>query len=36
VCGQIVVAEGWRGVHSKEDFQRVQDGESPILVSMRR
>ncbi len=36
VCGQVVVAEGWRGVKSKEDFQRVQESDSPILVSMRR
>ena len=36
VCGQILVAEGWRGVHTKDDFERVQDGDSPILVSMRR
>jgi malonyl CoA-acyl carrier protein transacylase len=34
--GQIVVGEGWRGVHSKEDFQRVQESDAPILVSMRR
>lgn len=36
VCGQVVVGEGWRGVRSKDDFQRVQDGDAPILVSMRR
>lgn len=36
VCGQVVVAEGWRGVKSKDDFQRAQDSDSPILVSMRR
>ena len=36
VCGQVVVNEGWRGVHSKDDFQRLQDSDSPILVSMRR
>ncbi|MBL8858357.1 MAG: ACP S-malonyltransferase [Planctomycetes bacterium] len=36
VCGQVVVNEGWRGVHSKDDFQRVQDSDNPILVSMRR
>ncbi len=35
-CGQIVVGEGWRGVHSKEDFQRVQETDAPILISMRR
>ncbi len=34
--GQIVVGEGWRGVHSKEDFQRVQESDAPILISMRR
>jgi len=36
VCGQVVVNEGWRGVRTKDDFQRVQDGDAPILVSMRR
>lgn len=36
VCGQIVVGEGWRGVRSKSDFQRMQEGATPILVSMRR
>jgi [acyl-carrier-protein] S-malonyltransferase len=34
--GQIVVGEGWRGVHSKEDFQRLQESDAPILISMRR
>jgi malonyl CoA-acyl carrier protein transacylase len=36
VCGQVVVGEGWGGVKSKDDFQRVQESASPILVSMRR
>jgi malonyl CoA-acyl carrier protein transacylase len=36
VCGQILVEEGWRGIRSREDFDRVQAGEDPILVSMRR
>jgi [acyl-carrier-protein] S-malonyltransferase len=35
VCGQVVAGEGWRGVHSKAEFQRIQDGDAPILVSMR-
>lgn len=35
VCGQVVSGEGWRGVHSKSEFQQLQDGEAPILVSMR-
>lgn len=36
VCGQILVEEGWRGIRSREDFDRVQASEDPILVSMRR
>ncbi len=36
VCGQIQVAEGWRGVRSKADFERMQAGDSPLVVSMRR
>ena len=36
VCGQILAEEGWRGIRSREDFDRVQASESPILVSMRR
>ncbi|MFN0007854.1 MAG: ACP S-malonyltransferase [Planctomycetota bacterium] len=36
VCGQILVEEGWRGIRSREDFDRVQASEEPILVSMRR
>lgn len=36
VCGQILVEEGWRGIRSREDFDRVQQSEEPILVSMRR
>jgi malonyl CoA-acyl carrier protein transacylase len=36
VCGQILVREGWRGIGSREEFDRVQQGAEPILVSMRR
>ena len=36
VCGQVLVGEGWRGMRSKSDFGRVQAGERPMLVSMRR
>ena len=36
VCGQILVEEGWRGIRSREDFDRVQQGADPVLVSMRR
>jgi [acyl-carrier-protein] S-malonyltransferase len=34
VTGQILVEEGWRGIRSKEDFERVQQGGEPILISM--
>jgi malonyl CoA-acyl carrier protein transacylase len=36
VCGQILIEEGWRGIRSREDFDRVQAGLEPMLVSMRR
>jgi len=36
VCGQILLEEGWRGIKSREDFDRVHLSEEPILVSMRR
>ncbi len=36
VCGQILVQQGWRGIHAREDFDRVQQSDAPILISMRR
>jgi acyl transferase domain-containing protein len=36
VCGQILIAEGWRGMRNKADFEQLQTGESPLIVSMRR
>ena len=36
VCGQILVAEGWRGVRSKAEFDREQAGPRPPVRSMRR
>ena len=36
VCGQVLVAEGWRGVRSKEDFDELQSGESSVLSSLWR
>ena len=35
-CAQIIVAEGYRGVRSRAEFEAVQAGPSPILLSMRR
>lgn len=36
VCGQVLVAEGWRGIDSRAAFEHAQAGEAPPLVSMRR
>ncbi|HEX5138165.1 MAG TPA: ACP S-malonyltransferase [Planctomycetota bacterium] len=36
VCGQVIVAEGYKGIRSRSDFERVQAGESPVVWSMRR
>ena len=36
VCGQILVAEGWRGIHSRTDFDRVQAGADPVVHSLDR
>ena len=36
ICGQLVVAEGYRGIRSREDFEAVQRTEAPIVLSMRR
>ncbi len=36
VVGQALVAEGWRGIRTKDDFLRVQESDAPVLISMRR
>ncbi|HTF87186.1 MAG TPA: ACP S-malonyltransferase [Planctomycetota bacterium] len=36
VCGQILALDGWRGIHTKADFERLQASENPVVVSMRR
>ncbi len=36
VCGQILAAEGWRGIANRADFERVQEGDRPVVWSMRR
>jgi [acyl-carrier-protein] S-malonyltransferase len=36
VCGQILVSEHWRGIRSREDFERAQSSPEPPVVSMRR
>jgi malonyl CoA-acyl carrier protein transacylase len=36
VSGQILAAEGWRGIRSRADFDAVQAGDAPIVDSLRR
>ena len=36
VCGQVLVAEGWRGVRSKADFEALQASDRPLLRSLAR
>jgi malonyl CoA-acyl carrier protein transacylase len=36
VCGQVLAREGWRGVHTKQDFERVQAAEGAPVRSLRR
>ena len=35
-CAQNIVAEGYRGIRSRAEFEAAQAGASPILLSMRR
>ena len=35
-CAQVIVADGYRGIRSRSDFEAAQAGPSPILLSMRR
>lgn len=32
----VIIAEGWRGIHSKADFVAAQKGAQPPLISMNR
>ena len=36
ICGQLIVAEGYRGIDSREAFEAAQRSDSPIVLSMRR
>jgi malonyl CoA-acyl carrier protein transacylase len=36
ICGQLVVAEGYRGIRSRGDFDAAQASDLPIVLSMRR
>lgn len=35
-CAQIIVREGYQGIRSRGQFEAVQGGTSPILLSVRR
>jgi malonyl CoA-acyl carrier protein transacylase len=35
-CAQVIVAEGYRGIRSRTEFEEAQSGVAPILLSMRR
>ncbi|HJP70567.1 MAG TPA: hypothetical protein VJ975_02520 [Candidatus Limnocylindria bacterium] len=35
-CAQVIVAEGYRGLRSRAEFEEAQSGAAPILLSMRR
>ena len=35
-CAQITVAEGYRGLRSRSEFEAAQAGAAPLLLSMRR
>ncbi len=35
-CAQIAVAEGYRGLRSRSEFEAAQAGPNPLLLSMRR
>jgi acyl transferase domain-containing protein len=36
ICGQLIVAEGYRGIDTREAFEAAQRSESPVVLSMRR
>jgi malonyl CoA-acyl carrier protein transacylase len=36
IVGHALIAEGYRGIHSKSDFQALQASDDPLVESMRR
>jgi hypothetical protein len=36
ICGQLIVAEGYRGIRSRADFEAAQATDRPVVLSMRR
>jgi len=36
ICGQLIVAEGFRGLRSRSAFEQAQLSDQPVVLSMRR
>jgi malonyl CoA-acyl carrier protein transacylase len=36
ICGQLVVAQGYRGIRTRADFEVAQASTNPVVLSMRR
>jgi malonyl CoA-acyl carrier protein transacylase len=36
ICGQLVVAEGYRGIRTRAHFDAAQASDEPVVLSMRR
>ena len=36
VCGQLIVAEGYRGISSRDAFEAAQASDAPLVLSMQR
>jgi [acyl-carrier-protein] S-malonyltransferase len=36
ICGQLIVAEGYRGIDSRAAFEAAQRSDAPVVLSMRR
>lgn len=36
ICGQLIVAEGYRAIRSRTEFEAAQASDRPVVLSMRR
>jgi len=36
ICGQILIETRWQGIHARDDFQRVQASDAPLVDSLQR
>jgi [acyl-carrier-protein] S-malonyltransferase len=35
ICGQLIVAEGYRGIRTREQFEAAQGSDEPLVLAMR-